>query len=135
METNKIKEFLKKDRFAEFIGIELVEVKPGYALAKIEITDKHLNAINIVQGGVTFTLADYAFAAASNSHGKVAVGINVNISYFQSPKGKVLTAEAKEISVNSKLASYDVAVYDEERNLVAQFNGMVYRKKEQIVFE
>lgn len=128
MDDNQIKEFLKKDRFAEYIGIELVEVKPGYALARVEITDKHLNAVNIVQGGVTFTLADFAFAAASNSHGKVAVGINVNISYFKSPKGKVLTAEAKEISANSKLASYDVGVYDEEKNLVAQFNGMVYIK-------
>lgn len=134
MDNNQIKEFFKKDRFAEYIGIELVEVKPGYALARIEITDKHLNAVNIVQGGVTFTLADFAFAAASNSHGKVAVGINVNISYFQSPKGKILTAEAKEIAANSKLASYDVGVYDEEKNLVAQFNGMVYIKKDPLIF-
>lgn len=130
MDSEKLKEFLKNDRFAALAGIELLEVRPGYALTKVEITDKHLNAIDIVQGGVTFTLADFAFAAASNSHGFVAVGINVSISYFRSPQGKFLTAEAKEISANTKLASYDVAVYDDEKNLVAQFNGMVYRKKE-----
>lgn len=132
MDSEKYKEYLKNDRFAAHTGIELLEVRPGYALCKVEITDKHLNAINIVQGGVTFTLADFAFGAASNSNGYVAVGINVSISYFRAPQGKVLTAEAKEIFANNKLASYDVAVYDEEKNLVAQFNGMVYRKKERL---
>ena len=81
-----------------FVGIKLVEVKPGYAKANMEITDKHLNAVNIVQGGVIFTLADFAFEAASNSYGQVSLGINANISYFQPPKGKILIAEAKEIS-------------------------------------
>jgi acyl-CoA thioesterase len=135
MNKEKIIEFFKKDRFAASIGIKLIEVEPGYALAKVEIADKHLNAIDSVQGGVTFTLADFAFAAASNSHGQVAVGINVNITYFQAPKGKVLIAEAKEIYANSKLASYNVDVYDDNKELIARFTGMVYRKKGLLDFE
>ena len=35
------------------------------------------------QGGAIFTLADFTFAAASNAHGIVAVGINVNITYLK----------------------------------------------------
>jgi acyl-CoA thioesterase len=129
-------EYFKKDRFAASIGIKLIEVGPGYALAKLEICDNHLNAIDSVQGGVTFTLADFAFGVASNSYGQVAVGINVSITYFRPPKGKVLIAEAKEIYANSKLASYNVDVFDDNKDvIVANFIGMVYRKKDQHNFE
>jgi acyl-CoA thioesterase len=124
--------YFEKDRFAAFVGIKLVEVKPGYAKANMEITDKHLNAANIVQGGVIFTLADFAFAAASNSYGQVSLGINANISYFQPPKGRILIAEAKEISANKKIASYNVDIVDENKEVIASFTGMVYRKKDKI---
>jgi uncharacterized domain 1 len=132
--SNDIMSFFKNDRFAAFVGIKLVEVKPGYAKATVEITDKHLNAVNIVQGGVIFTLADFAFAAASNSYGQVSLGINANISYFQSPKGKILIAEAKEISANNKIANYNVDIYDEDEKVISRFTGMAYRKKDLLEF-
>lgn len=133
--SEDISNFFKKDRFADFVGIKLVEVKPGYARACMTITDQHLNAVNIVQGGAIFTLADFAFAAASNSHGQVSLGINANISYFKPAKGKVLTAEAKEISASKKLANYNVDIFDEDMQIIARFTGMVYRKKDMIEFE
>ena len=133
--SDKIKKFFEKDQFAAYIGAKLIEVKPGYAVATIEISDKHLNAVHIVQGGVIFTLADFAFAAASNSHGYVSLGINVNISYFKSSaKGTTLTAEAKEVSRNKKLANYDVDIFNEDRDLIARFNGTAYIKKDKIEF-
>jgi acyl-CoA thioesterase len=49
--SNKIIEFFEKDRFAAYNGIKLIEVKPGYAVAKMEITENHLNGIDVVQGG------------------------------------------------------------------------------------
>ncbi|KJR48829.1 Phenylacetic acid degradation protein PaaD, thioesterase [Desulfosporosinus sp. I2] len=132
--SNDIITYFGKDRFAALAGIKLVEVKPGYAKANMEITDKHLNAVNIVQGGVTFTLADFAFAAASNSYGLVSLGINANISYFQPPRGKMLIAEAQEISATKKIANYNVDIYDEDKNVVARFTGMAYRKKDKLEF-
>ncbi|AFM40948.1 hypothetical protein Desaci_1971 [Desulfosporosinus acidiphilus SJ4] len=130
--SNDIMNYLDKDRFAAFVGIKLVEVKPGYAIARLEITDDHLNAVNIVQGGVIFTLADFAFAAASNSHGQVSLGINANISYFQPPQGKIITAIAKEVFINKKIASYNVEIFDEDEKIIARFTGMVYRKKDEL---
>jgi acyl-CoA thioesterase len=133
----KIKEFIsRQDRFARLVGIELLEVKEGYARAKLIINEHHLNGVNIVQGGVTFTIADLAFAAASNSYGTVAVGINVSITYLKSAgQGSTLYAEAKEVGLNSKLATYLVNVTDENDDLVAIFQGTVYRKKEQLLPE
>ena len=131
----EMKSYFEKDKFAAFVGIKLLEVKPGYAKANMEITDKHLNAVNIVQGGAIFTLADFAFEAASNSYGQVSLGINANISYFQSPKGKILVAEAKEVSASQKIASYNVDIFNEDKEIIARFTGMVYRKRDRLNFD
>lgn len=58
-------EFFKKDSFAEKTGVELIEIKEGYSKARLVITETHLNAGNRTQGGVLFTLADLALAAAA----------------------------------------------------------------------
>ena len=65
-------EFFKKDRFADNVGVELIEIKEGYGKARLVITEEHLNAGNRTQGGALFTLADLALAAAANSHGTLA---------------------------------------------------------------
>jgi len=122
----------KNDKFAEHIGIELLEASEGCAKAILKIDRQHLNAVNIVHGGAIFTLADLVFAAASNSHGTVAVAINVTISYLKAVAGGILTAEARETSRNRKLATYSIRVTDDGGDLVASFQGMVYRKKDKI---
>ncbi len=126
-------EFFRKDRFAEHVGIELLEVSEGGARAKMEIKDHHLNAVNIVHGAAIFALADLVFAMASNSHGNVAVAVNVNISFLKAASQGTLFAEATEVSRNSKLASYTIRVTNERDDLIAIFQGMVYRKKDQIL--
>jgi len=122
--------YFKRDRFAELVGIELLEVSEGRAVARLAIQERHLNTIRTVHGGTIFALADLAFAAASNSYGTVAVGINVSISYVKAATGGVLTAEARETSLNPRLATYTVDVKDEQGDIVAIFQGMVYRKKD-----
>jgi acyl-CoA thioesterase len=123
---------LGNDRFAKQCGIELVSVEPGRARTRMSITPEHLNGVGIVQGGAIFTLADFAFAAASNSHGTIAVAINVSISFLKATSSGVLVAEAKETSRNPKLGTYTVEVRDESGELVAVFQGMVYRKKDSL---
>jgi len=127
-----IKEFFKNDRFAARSGIELLAVSEGYAKASMRIEEHHLNGIDVVHGGAIFTLADLAFAAASNSHGTVAVAINASIWYVKAAMEGTLLAEAKEISLNPKLATYAIEVTDDSGEIVATFEGMVYRKKQTI---
>src|SRR5512138_1724135 len=88
-----IKNFFKKDNFIVDVGIELLEVSPGYAKAKLEIEERHLNALKTVQGGALFTLADLAFAAAMNAHGNAAVVINANMSFVKAATEGTLIAE------------------------------------------
>lgn len=119
---------IENDQFAKHTGIRLVKVEHGYAVTEMEVKEHHLNGVGIVQGGAIFTLADYAFAAASNSKGTITLGINANISYFKSPKGKIITAEAREISSSKKICGYTVDVFDEDKELVARFNATGYIK-------
>ncbi len=131
---DQIREFFKKDRFAEWVGIELLEASPGFARAKMEIRNHHLNGLDMVHGAAIFSLADLAFAGASNSHGNAAVAINVNISYFKAAFAGTLFAEATQVSRNPKLASYTVRITNEKDELLAVFQGMVYIKKDKLDF-
>ena len=127
-----IKEFFKRDQFAELCGIELVDVSPGSAKAEMMVKKEHLNGVNTVHGGAIFTLADFAFAAAANSHGQVTVAINVSITYMKAlTKGKI-TAEAQEISRNPKLSTYTIDVFNEDGEIAAVFQGLAYQKKESL---
>jgi acyl-CoA thioesterase len=124
--------YMAGDRFAERCNIELLGLSPGHARAKMSLHPHHCNALGSVQGGAIFTLADFAFAAASNSHGTVAVAINVSITFMKAAATGTLWAEAKELSRNFKLGSYTVEVKDDAGDLVALFQGLVYRKKDPI---
>ena len=123
-----IKEFSDKDRFAKLLGIELIEVSKGRAIAKMSIKEFHLNAVNTVHGGAIFSLADYTFAIAANSHGSIAVALNVNISFLKAVSEGLLFAEAEEISLNPKIATYSIKILNEKNELIATFQGMAYRK-------
>jgi acyl-CoA thioesterase len=88
--------------------------------------------VGTAQGGAIFTLADFVFAAAVNSHGTVAVAINVSISFVKAVTNGTIIAEAREIAQGPKLASCTVHVTDEQGALVAVFQGLAYRKKDLI---
>jgi acyl-CoA thioesterase len=127
-----IKRFVENDRFAKHLGIEMLEYGQGRAKARMEVKQHHLNSAGMLHGGAIFALADAVFSAASNSHGTLAVAINVSISYFKAVKSGALIAEAEESSINPKLATYLIPVTDDKGDKIALFQGTVYRKKDPI---
>jgi acyl-CoA thioesterase len=120
--------FFERDSWARGAGIELVVVSPGRATVRMPVDARHANSHGTVHGGAIFTLADTAFALASNSHGVPAAAINASISYVTAASGGTLYATAEEFSLNPKIATYTVTVTDDEGAKVAIFQGMVYRK-------
>jgi acyl-CoA thioesterase len=124
--------FAQKDRFAQLLDIEMLDFGAGRARARMPIGKHHLNSAGIVHGGAIFGLADAVFSVASNSHGTLALAINVSISYFKAVTGGMLTAEAEEVSLNPKLATYLITVRDESNTRIALFQGTVYKKKDHI---
>lgn len=123
-------ERVTKDPFANLLGITVDEVKEGYSKVSMNITDNMLNIHNTVNGGVIFSLADVAFAIASNTYDQTAVGINVNMNFIAAGfSDDKLIAIAKEVSKNPKLGFYHMEVRNERDQLIATADGMVYRKK------
>lgn len=108
--------------------MRVVEVRTGYARAEMIVEPRHLNTVGILQGGALFTLADLAFAAASNSHGVVAVGCQADVTYFKAVEAGRITAVAEEISRTRRLSTCLVHVRDERNELVALFKGVAYIK-------
>jgi acyl-CoA thioesterase len=120
--------FFDADPFSKELGIRLMSASPGTSTLHLDISDKHLNGHGTVHGGVIFSLADVAFAVASNTSGIPSVAINTSITYMKSASSGTLIAEAKEFSSNPKLGSYVVEVYDQNREKIAVFQGLAYRK-------
>lgn len=123
-----VKRYFEKDLLAKAMGIEILEVGTGSAKVRMPIREDHYNSVRMVHGGAIFSLADFAFAVASNSHGTLAVGITATISYLKAATTGTLYAEAKEESLNPKLATYSIRVTDDENAIIAVFQGTVYRK-------
>ena len=121
-----IRTFLMNDRFATENGMELVEVGPGSAMARMTVAPRHFNGIQTVQGGALFTLADFAFAAACNSWGEKVTGINMSIQCLKAVRGGVLTARAQEVARSRKLSTCEVVVCDDQEQVVARFQGTGY---------
>ena len=125
--------FSDRDRFAKHIGIELVEVSEGQATARVEIGEHLLNSANMIHGGAIFTLADFAFAAACNSYGKIALSINVSINFVLAAYEGVLEAKAREMTRQGKLSTYEVLVTNEKKEIIATFQGLAYHKKDPLI--
>ena len=123
------------DHFAQINGIQLTEIREGYARAEMTVTDKHINGGGVCQGGAIFTLADLAFAAVCNSHGLLTLGINNSISFLRSAKlGDHLTAIATEVCNHPRLPYCDIKVYNQDNELIATVNGQAYRKQDSFPF-
>ncbi|MDD1718682.1 MAG: hotdog fold thioesterase [Methanoregulaceae archaeon] len=121
-------DFFSRDAYARLTGIRMIDVGQGTARVSMKIREEHLNSHGTVHGGAIFTLADTAFALASNSHGIPAAAINASITYMKAAREGELFADAGEFAENPKLATYVVTVTDDSGDRIALFQGMVYRK-------
>jgi acyl-CoA thioesterase len=129
--TNPIFMKIGQDPFAKRMGIELQEVRPGYSRVGMTLTPDMLNFHGIPHGGAIFSLADAAFAAASNSDGQTAVALSVTISFLAAAEpGSHLVAEAQELRKGHRSGFYQIAVRKETGDLIATCQAVVYRKQE-----
>ena len=118
--TEEAREFFRNDIFAsEVTGIEIVEARGGYAKCSLEVDNKHKNALGYVMGGVLFTMADYAFAVASNFDGVTTVTQTSQITYLSAVREGVVYAEAECIRSGKRSCFYKVTVSDEKENVIA----------------
>lgn len=125
-----LKELLNtNDCFARSAGAQLTAVREGYARAEMTVTKAHLNGGGVCQGGALFTLGDLAFAAVSNSCGRLTFGLENTITFLLSAyEGDHLTAEAIEVKDHHKIPYCEVKIKNQRNELICTLTGIAYRK-------
>jgi acyl-CoA thioesterase len=117
----------EKDKFARSIGVQVIEALPERAVCKLEINENHLNGLGLVNGGVLFTIADYAMAVAANANGSKTVTLNSTIDFIKSAKEGTLIAVAIPIKTGRTISRYKVEITLEETSqLIAVLNATSY---------
>ena len=111
------------DRASQGLGMELVEVGPGRAVLTMAVREDMVNGHDIGHGGLTFTLADSAFAFACNSYNRRTVAAGAEIRFRRPTRlGDVLTASATERSREGRDGVYEITV-STPSHVVAEFVG------------
>ncbi len=122
------KTMYERDPATRDLGIELLEIRPGYARMSMTVRATMLNGHQSCHGGYIFLLADSAFAFACNSHNFVTVGAGCTIDYVAPGRvDDVLTAEGVEQVVAGKTGVYDITVRNQHGQTIALFRGKSHR--------
>ncbi|SDJ50102.1 PaaI family thioesterase [Natronorubrum texcoconense] len=127
-DTDAVRQRIESDAYCDTLGIDLVSLESGAASTRLELTEALTNFHGTPHGGAIYSLADAAFAAASNADGETAVALETNVSYLEAVEvGTVLTATAEETHGGTRTAEYEVVVTDEDDDRIATFRGRVYK--------
>ena len=123
-----------RDRATQALAMQLVGVKPGYALVSMPVRADMVNGHHICHGGFIFTLADSAFAYSCNSYNQNTVASACHIDFLAPAKeGDMLEAEAVERSRAGRTGVYDVTVRTRAGITVALFRGKSYRINGEVI--
>ncbi|MDZ7761769.1 MAG: PaaI family thioesterase [Desulfovermiculus sp.] len=124
-----ISQAVDKEPLARSFHMRLVDLELGYSKVEMDYDPGSMaNMYNRAHGGAIFALIDEAFETASQTRGTIAVALNVNVTYVSSPDAATtMWAEAREISCTRKTATFEIKVTDENQNLIAACQAVVYR--------
>lgn len=118
---------LSEDPFSQWLGIQIISAKQGYAKLRMTIRKDMLNSMQVAHGGITYALADSAIAFAMNEYGRFAVSIETSINHIEAlQEGDEIIAETTMDVTKHKLSFALVNIY-KDKTLVALFKGTVYR--------
>jgi acyl-CoA thioesterase len=130
-----IREQVKKEPMAQKMGLVLEEVSPGQSQVRLQTDNGFTNILGGIHGTAVFALIDEAFQVASNSHGSVAVALNMNLTFHNAPEiGETLTAKAQEVHAGRRTATYLISVTTASGRLIATCQALAYRKRDRLPF-
>ncbi len=124
------RERIRADPYAAWLGIELLELGPGYCKASMRLGPQMVNFHGSPHGGAIFSLADYAFSGACNADGQAAVALSVTIQFLAAAEPSArLTAEARAERQGRRAGFYAMTVTDERGTVVASCQAVAFRRE------
>ena len=132
--TQVVNHMIEKDLFSQWLGIEILEIREGYSKIKMKIRKEMQNGFGIVHGGVTFSLADSAFAFACNNRNNLSLALDTSINFIRPVHvDDDLTAEAREIHNGKSTGLYQIVINNQNAHEVALFKGTCFRTGKKLV--
>jgi acyl-CoA thioesterase len=129
-----VNHMLQNDQFSTWLGIEIIEIKEGYSKIKMTIRPEMVNGFGIIHGGVTFSLADSAFAFACNNRNNLSVALDTSINFLKPVMvADVLIAEATELHNGRSTGLYHITIHNQKNELVALFKGNCFRTGKNLI--
>lgn len=129
-----VDKMMQEDRFSQWMGVQVLQIREGYSKISMQIRPEMVNGFGIVHGGVTFALADSAFAFACNNRNNLSVALDTSINFTKQVKvGDTLIAEATELHNGKSTGLYQIAIHNQKQQLVAQFKGLCYRTQQTLL--
>lgn len=126
-----VAKMMSEDTYSQWLGIEVIEVLEGSCKLQMKVRDEMCNGHGITHGGISYAISDSALAFASNSRGQKCVSIETSIAHIHPIfPDDMLTVECTETNCSKSLGRYISKVFNQNKILVAQFNGTVFRKQE-----
>jgi acyl-CoA thioesterase len=123
-----VNHMMEHDRFSQWLGIQVLEIREGFSKISMVIRPEMVNGFGIIHGGVTFSLADSAFAFACNNRNILSVALDTSINFIKPVQvGDELTASAKEIHNGQSTGLYHITIMNQHQHVVAEFKGLCYR--------
>ncbi len=122
------------DKFSQWLGIDVIEVREGYSKIKMLVRDEMINGFSIAHGGIAFSLADSAFAFACNNRNNLSVALDTSINFTKAVNvGDTLIAEAAEIHNGRSTGLYIISIFNQHNEQVAHFKGNCFRTNKKLV--
>ena len=129
-----VNHMMENDLFSQWLGIEVLEIKEGYSKIKMTVRNEMINGLGVVHGGITFSLADSAFAFACNNRNNLSVALDTSINFIKPVHpGDILIAEARELHNGKSTGLYHISVNNQKEHIVAMFKGTCFRTGKNLI--
>lgn len=127
MHEKYIKDLFNNCNVGKLLGIEVYELKEGYARGKLTVSREHINIFGTIHGGILFTFADHVGGACGNTLGKKSVLVESSIQYMKGiSEGETIYAEANLSYKGKKIGRIDTKILRESKEIVAIMHMIFY---------
>lgn len=133
MKQDRMIELVERNAFANYIGMELLEIREGYAKGRIKLEQKHMNIYQGMHGGCAYALADTLTGTAAATYGRYVTTVSGNMNYLLPLKDtEYVVCEAKAVRSGNRVAVVDVRIANDNGVLLCNGSFTYYRFEQEI---
>ena len=124
----KLNQLFEKNLFAQLLGMELLEVREGYAYGRMRMDEHFTNIYGGMHGGCSYALADTLAGVAASTYGNYVTTIDGKMNYLEAVKDTgYVYGEAEVQRQGGRIGVYTVKLMDENQRVLVTADFTYYR--------